>query len=92
MAAWSTLGGLGSAILPRHMLNIRHKDICLERHHRTERSRRPLAPDRRGRQTVSGTAVTDWLDDKDKGNTETTAEEGKVEYRKSEEFRKKQAE
>jgi hypothetical protein len=42
--------------------------------------------------TVSGTAVTDWLDDKDKGNTETTAEEGKVEYRKTEEFRKKQAE
>jgi hypothetical protein len=42
--------------------------------------------------TVSGTAVTDWLDDKDKGNTETTAEEGKVEFRKTEEFRKKQAE
>jgi hypothetical protein len=41
---------------------------------------------------VSGTAVTDWVDDKDKGNIETTAEEGKVEYRKSEEFRKKQAE
>jgi hypothetical protein len=41
---------------------------------------------------VSGTAVTDWVDDKDKGNTETTAEEGKVEYRKTEEFRKKQAE
>ena len=38
---------------------------------------------------VSGTAVTEWLDDKDKGNTETTAEEGKVEYRKTEEFRKK---
>ena len=42
--------------------------------------------------TVSGTAVTDWVDDKDKGKIETTAEEGKVEYRKSEEFRKKQAE
>ncbi len=42
--------------------------------------------------TVSGTAVTEWLDDKDKGNIETTAEEGKVEYRKTEEFRKKQAE
>jgi hypothetical protein len=41
---------------------------------------------------VSGTAVTDWVDDKDKGNIETTAEEGKVEYRKSEEFRKKQVE
>ena len=41
---------------------------------------------------VSGTAVTDWVDDKDKGKTETTAEEGKVEYRKTEEFRKKQAE
>jgi hypothetical protein len=39
--------------------------------------------------TVSGTAVTEWLDDKDKGNIETTAEEGKVEYRKTEEFRKK---
>jgi hypothetical protein len=38
---------------------------------------------------VSGTAVTEWLDDKDKGNIETTAEEGKVEYRKTEEFRKK---
>jgi hypothetical protein len=42
--------------------------------------------------TVSGTAVTDWVDDKDKGHFETTAEEGKVEYRKTEEFRKKQAE
>jgi hypothetical protein len=42
--------------------------------------------------TVSGTAITDWVDDKDKGKTETTAEEGKVEYRKTEEFRKKLAE
>jgi hypothetical protein len=42
--------------------------------------------------TVSGTAVTEWVDDKDKGKTETTAEEGKVEYRKTDEFRKKQAE
>ena len=39
--------------------------------------------------TVSGTAVTDWVDDKDKGKTETTAEEGKVEYRMTEEFRRK---
>jgi hypothetical protein len=38
--------------------------------------------------TVSGTAVTDWVDDEDKGKIETSAEEGKVEYRKSEEFRK----
>ena len=29
---------------------------------------------------------------KDKGNIETTAEEGKVEFRKTEEFRKKQEE
>ena len=42
--------------------------------------------------TVSGTAVTDWVDDKDKGNVETSAEDGKVEYRKTEEFRKKQEE
>jgi hypothetical protein len=42
--------------------------------------------------TVAGTAVTDWVDDKDKGTIETTAEEGKVEYRKTEEFRNKQAE
>lgn len=42
--------------------------------------------------TVSGTAVTDWVDEKDKGKVETTAEEGKVEYRKTEEFRKKQEE
>ena len=42
--------------------------------------------------TVSGTAVTDWVDEKDKGNVETSAEEGKVEYRKTEEFRKKQEE
>jgi hypothetical protein len=34
---------------------------------------------------VSGTAVTDWVDGKDKGNVETSAEEGKVEYRKTEE-------
>lgn len=39
--------------------------------------------------TVAGTAVTDWVDEKDKGKTETSAEEGKVEYRKTEEFRKK---
>jgi hypothetical protein len=38
--------------------------------------------------TVSGTAVTDWVDDKDKGNVETSAEEGKVEYRNTEEFKK----
>jgi hypothetical protein len=38
--------------------------------------------------TVSGTAITDWVDDEDKGKTETSAEEGKVEYRKTEEFRK----
>ncbi|MDT5210367.1 MAG: hypothetical protein QOF67_2782 [Mycobacterium sp.] len=37
---------------------------------------------------VSGTAVTDWVDDKDKGNIETSAEEGKVEYRNTEEFKK----
>ena len=38
--------------------------------------------------TVSGTAVSEWVDEKDKGHIETSAEEGKVEYRKSEEFRK----
>ena len=42
--------------------------------------------------TVSGTAVTDWLDEEDKGKIETTAEEGKVEFRKTEEFRRKQEE
>jgi hypothetical protein len=42
--------------------------------------------------TVSGTAITDWVDDKDKGKTETSAQEGKVEFRKTEEFRKKQEE
>ena len=42
--------------------------------------------------TVSGTAVTDWVDEQDKGKIETTAEEGKVEYRKTDEFRKKQEE
>lgn len=40
--------------------------------------------------TISGTAVTDWVDEKDKGNVETTGEEGKVEFRKSEQFRKQQ--
>ena len=42
--------------------------------------------------TVSGTAVTDWVDEQDKGKIETPAEEGKVEFRKTEEFRKKQEE
>ena len=42
--------------------------------------------------TVSGTAVTEWVDEKDKGHFETTAEEGKVEYRKTEAFRKQQEE
>jgi len=40
--------------------------------------------------TISGTAVTDWVDDDDKGHVESTGEEGKVEFRKSEEFRKQQ--
>ena len=40
--------------------------------------------------TISGTSVTDWVDEKDKGNIETTGEEGKVEFRKTEEFRKQQ--
>ncbi|GFM18469.1 uncharacterized protein PO1_contig-028-6 [Mycobacterium sp. PO1] len=39
--------------------------------------------------TVAGTAVSDWVDDEDKGKIETSAEEGKVEYRNTEEFRKK---
>ncbi|MGB3354574.1 MAG: hypothetical protein WBB00_17600 [Mycobacterium sp.] len=39
--------------------------------------------------TVSGTSVTDWVDDKDKGKIETSADEGNVEYRNTEEFREK---
>jgi hypothetical protein len=42
--------------------------------------------------TVVGTAVTEWVDEKDKGHVETTAEEGKVEFRKTEEFRRQQEE
>jgi hypothetical protein len=42
--------------------------------------------------TVAGTAVTDWVDEEDKGDIETTGEEGKVEFRKTEEFRKQQEE
>ncbi|GAC1398443.1 MAG: hypothetical protein NVS4B6_08580 [Mycobacterium sp.] len=42
--------------------------------------------------TVSGTAVTEWLDDEDKGKVEMSGEEGEVEYRKSDEFREKQDE
>jgi hypothetical protein len=42
--------------------------------------------------TVSGTAITDWVDEEDKGKTETSAEEGKVEYRKTEEFRRQMEE
>jgi hypothetical protein len=38
--------------------------------------------------TVSGTAVTDWVDEEDKGKIETSSEEGNVEYRKTDEFRK----
>lgn len=39
--------------------------------------------------TVSGTAVTDWVDDEDKGKIETSADIGNVEYRNTEEFKKK---
>ena len=39
--------------------------------------------------TVSGTSVTNWVDDEDKGNIETSADEGNVEYRNTEEFKKK---
>jgi hypothetical protein len=42
--------------------------------------------------TVSGTAVTEWLDDSDKGKVEMSAQDGEREYRDSEEFRKKQEE
>ena len=38
--------------------------------------------------TVSGTAITDWVDDEDKGKIETSADEGNVQYRKSDEFKK----
>ncbi|MGV0836624.1 hypothetical protein [Mycolicibacterium thermoresistibile] len=38
--------------------------------------------------TVAGTAVTDWVDDEHKGKIEPSAEEGKVEYRNTEEFRR----
>ncbi len=38
--------------------------------------------------TVAGTAVTDWVDEKDKGKIETSADEGNVEYRNTEEFKK----
>jgi hypothetical protein len=41
---------------------------------------------------ISGTAVTEWVDDEDKGKIETSAEEGKVEFRKTEEFRRKMRE
>jgi len=39
--------------------------------------------------TVSGTSVTDWVDDDDKGKIETSADEGNIEYRNTEEFKKK---
>ncbi|MDG4663525.1 hypothetical protein [Mycobacterium sp. 236(2023)] len=39
--------------------------------------------------TVSGTAVTEWVDDEDKGKIETSADEGNIEYRNTEEFKKK---
>lgn len=38
--------------------------------------------------TVSGTAITDWVDDEDKGKIETSADEGNVQYRNTEEFKK----
>jgi hypothetical protein len=38
--------------------------------------------------TVSGTAVTDWVDEEDKGKIETSSDEGNVEYRNTEEFKK----
>jgi hypothetical protein len=38
--------------------------------------------------TVAGTAVTEWVDEDDKGKVETSADEGNVQYRKTEEFRK----
>jgi hypothetical protein len=38
--------------------------------------------------TVTGTAVTGWGDEEDKGHIETSAEEGRVEYRNTEEFRR----
>ena len=51
--------------------------------------RRPTCPAAAG---PSRTAVTDWVDEQDKGKIETRGEEGKVEFRKTEEFRKKQEE
>jgi hypothetical protein len=40
---------------------------------------------------ISGTAVTDWVDEKDKGHVEMSSDEGQVEYRNTEEWRKQQA-
>ena len=39
--------------------------------------------------TVSGTSVTDWVDDEDKGKIETSADEGNIEYRNTDEFKEK---
>ncbi|WP_156448246.1 hypothetical protein [Mycobacterium sp. NAZ190054] len=39
--------------------------------------------------TVAGTSVTDWVDDEDKGKIETSADEGNVEFRNTEEFKEK---
>ena len=39
--------------------------------------------------TVSGTTVTDWVDDEDKGKIETSADEGNIEYRNTDEFKRK---
>ncbi|MEH3138977.1 MAG: hypothetical protein PGN37_02130 [Mycobacterium kyogaense] len=39
--------------------------------------------------TVSGTSVTDWVDDEDKGKIETSADIGNVEYRSTDEFKEK---
>ncbi len=39
--------------------------------------------------TVSGTSVTDWVDDEHKGRVETSADEGNVVYRNTEEFKNK---
>lgn len=37
----------------------------------------------------SGTTVTDRVDDEDKGKIETSADEGNIEYRNTDEFKRK---
>jgi hypothetical protein len=81
----------GRKLTPKPEVTEEHKEQAKEMAKAYDESR-PTSTLPGSEGTVAGTAVTEWVDEKDKGKIETSAEEGKREYRETEEFRRMQEE